>query len=294
MDLENKLTAPKFCRKLSLRKDQRSALIVQEVEDFLPHRTTLYEAGRIQELAHDTSLGFVRDRFLSSGPASCVVHLKEDIEVIIHDIDTPKKLSIEDKRYGQNAEIAESLAALAPMQIEEANKAAEAVYLRHNAVFTDPYQYVDPREEPLNFITGSEAELRARIADLFHAFPKIFETVPEPRFFVYTGFDRTEAAFNAHASHHGHKWNAENYFLSLARQIIRENTPQGFCYRSRTGGLERRGEFQKDALVLTVVPGTPSPKQVQAARDKISAFFSRYGLTLNPEIFEGFPFQEAS
>jgi hypothetical protein len=57
--------------------------------------------------------------------------------------------------------------------------------------------------------------LRARITDLFHAIPKIFDAVPEPRVFVHTEFDETPASFNVHLLHNSHRWQAESYLLSL-------------------------------------------------------------------------------
>lgn len=293
MDLKQTLTAPKFCRKVSIRKGDKSVLVEQMVEDFMPNRTTLREAGRTLEIEHHLSLGQIRDQYLSPGSASCNVHLKDDLEIVFLDLDAPEKLKILDQRYGQQVEVVEKIASLASLQIEQAVKATEDVYLRNSGAFSDPYQYEDSRTEPVSFRTGSEAELRARITDLFHAFPKIFEVVPEPRVFVYTEFDETPASFNVHLSHNGHSWEAESYLLSLVKQIVRESTPRGCCYRSKTGLLERRSDFHKDSLFVTIAPTAPTPEQIQKSRQNTSALFEKYRLTLNPELFEQNPLKSS-
>jgi len=73
------------------------------------------------------------------------------------------------------------------------------------------------------------------------------------------------------------------------KPITRENTPSGYCSRNGTGALERRSNFHKDSLFLTITPETPTHEQVQKARQNTTARFEKYGLTLNPEIFEQNP-----
>jgi len=289
MDLEQTLTAPKFWRKISIRRGEKVVHVEQLVEDYTPSRTTLRESTQTSEIEHHLTLGQIRDRYLSPGPASCTVHLKEDLEIVFLDLEVPEKLKILDERYGQQAEVAEKVTSLGLLQIEEAVKTAEAVYLRNSGAFSDPYQHEDPRIEPVTFRTGSEAELRARITELFHAFPKIFEAVPEPRVFVYTEFNETPASFNVHLSHNSHRWQAQEYMLSLLRQIVRENTPRGLCYRSGTGRLERRSDFHKDALFIAITPTAPTQEQIQQARRNTTAAFEKYQLILNPELFEQNP-----
>jgi hypothetical protein len=292
MDLEQKLTAPTFWRKISIQRGDEIVRVEQLVEDFMPSRTIL-RGSPPREIEHRLTLGQMRDQKLSPGPAHCTVHLKDDLDVIFADLDAPQQTKILDRRYGQEAEASERISSLAAMQIEEAVKAAEDVYLRNSGAFCDPYQYEDPRTEPISFKTGSEVELRARITDLFHAFPKIFEVVPEPRVFIYTELDEKPAAFNVHLSHHRRHWEAESYLLSLIKQVVRENTPRGYCYRSRTGRLERKSDFHKDALFVTIVLTAPRPDQIQEARRNTSGLFEKYGLTLNPELFEQNPVQAA-
>jgi hypothetical protein len=175
------------------------------------------------------------------------------------------------------------------MQIEGVVQTAEEAYLKNNASFSDPYQREDPRIAPIVFKTGSEEALRLQLTDLLHAFPKIFDVVPEPRVFVHTEFDNHPASFNIHLYHQGQTWQAENFFLALVKPIIRENTPSGYCYRNGTGTLERRSEFRKDSLFLSIEPEVPTQEQVQKARQNTIAKFELYGLTLNPEIFEQNP-----
>ena len=289
MDLEQTLTAPKFWRKISIRRGGKVVHVEQLVEDYMPSRTTLREATQTSEIEHHLTLGQMRDRYLSPGPASCTVHLKEDLEIVFLDLDAPEKLRILDGRYGQQAEVADKIASLGLLQIEGAVKTAEEVYLGNSGAFSDPYQYEDSRIEPVTFRTGSEAELRARITELFHAFPKVFEAVPEPRVFVYTEFNENPAAFKVHLSHNCQHWTAENYLLSLVKQIVRENTPRGYCYRSGTGRLERRSDFHKDSLFIAIAPTAPTAQQIQQARQNTSAAFEKYRLTLNPELFEQTP-----
>jgi hypothetical protein len=293
MDLEQILTTPKFSRKISIRTGDKVVLVEQMVEDFMPSRTTLRVADETRAIEHNLTIGQIRDQYLSTGRASCTVHLKDDLEIVFLDLDAPEKLKILDQRYRQQAEVVEAISPLAPLQIEHAVKAAEDVYLRNSDAFSDPYQYEDPRIEPVSFTTGSEAELHARITELFHAFPKIFEAVPEPRVFVYTEFNDHPAAFNVHLSHNCYSWQAESYLLSLVKQIVRENTPRGYCYRSGTGGLERRSDFHKDALFVTIAPTAPTPEQIQKARQNTSALFEKYQLTLSPELFEQTPLKNS-
>lgn len=293
MDLEEKLTAPKFWRKISIQIDNKVVQVEQWVDDFMPSRTTLRNAERTEEIEHHLTLGQIRDKYLSGGSASSTVHLKDDLEIFFPELDAPENLKIFDRRYGQQAEVAEKIASPALLQIEQAVKAAEDVYLRNNGAFSNPYQYEDPRIEPVTFTTGSEAELRARITDLFHAFPKIFDAVPEPRVFVYTEFNENPAAFKVHLSHNGHSWQPESYLLSLVKQIVRENTPRGYCYRSKTGLLERRSDFHKDSLLVTIAPTAPTPEQIQNARQNTSGLFEKYRLTLNPELFEQDPLKSS-
>lgn len=292
MDLEQTLTAPTFWRKISIRRGDRIVRVEQLVEDFMPSRTIL-QGSPAHEIDHHLTLGQMRDQKLSHGPASCTVHLKDDLDVVFSDLDAPEKLKILDTRYGQEAEAAVRIASIAAMQVEEAVKTAEDAYLLNSGGFSDPYQYEDPRVEPVSFKTGSEAELRARITDLFHAFPKIFDAVAEPRVFVYTEFDEKPAAFNVHLSRNGRHWQAESYLLSLIKQTVRENTPRGYCYRSGTGRLERKSDFHKDALFIAIVLKAPTPEQIPQARRNTSALFEKYGLTLNPELFEQNPLKAA-
>ena len=292
MDLEHTLTAPTFWRKISLQRGDRIVRVEQLVEDFMPSRTIL-KGSPPREIEHNLTLGQMRDRKFTSGPAACVVHLKDDLDVVFADLDAPQKLTILDRRYGQEAEVVEKAAPLAVMQIEEAVKAAEEVYLRNSGAFSDPYQYEDARSEPISFKNGSETELRARITDLFHAFPKIFETVPQPRVFVYTEFDDKPAAINIRVLHNGSHWQVESYFLSLLKQIVRENTPRGYCYRSDTGQLERKSDFRKDALFITIAPTAPRLEQISAARRNTYGLFEKYGLDLKAELFDQNPLKAA-
>lgn len=292
MDLEHTLTAPTFWRKISLQRGDKIVRVEQLVEDFMPSRTIL-QGSPSREVEHHLTLGQMRDQKFSPGPATCTVHLKEDLDVVFADLDAPQRLKILDRRYGQETEVAEKAASMTAMRIEEAVNAAEEAYLRNSGAFSDPYQYEDARSEPVSFKTGSDAELRARITDLFHAFPKIFETVPEPRVFVYTEFDETPAAFNVHLSQKGSHWQVETYFLSLLKQIVRENTPRGYCYRSSTGQLERKSDFHKDALFIAIVLTAPTSEQIPQARRNTAGLFEKYGLTLNPELFDQNPLKAA-
>ncbi len=258
----------------------------------MPSRTIL-QGSPSREVEHHLTLGQMRDQKFSPGPATCTVHLKEDLDVVFADLDAPQWLKILDRRYGQETEIAEKAASMTAMRIEEAVKAAEEAYLRNSRAFSDPYQYEDARSEPVSFKTGSEVELRARITDLFHAFPKIFETVPEPRVFVYTEFDEIPAAFNVHLSHKESRWQVENYFLSLLKQVVRENTPRGYCYQSGKGQLERKSDFRKAALLIAIALTAPKPEQIPAARRNTYGLFEKYGLTLKAELFDQNPLKAA-
>lgn len=283
------IEAPKFWRKVSLQQGERVILLEQLVEDFAASRTTVRDEGKRSDIEPDLTLGRIREKHLPPGAASCLVHLKDDLEVIFLDIDAPGKLKIHDRRYQQECEINEHIGSLAGMQIEEAVNTAEEAYLKNNTPFSDPYQREDPRTAPIAFKTGSEEALRAQLTDLLHAFPKIFEVVPEPRVFVHTEFDSRPASFNIHLYHRGETWQAENFFLALVKPIIRENTPSGYCYRNGSGTLERRSDFQKDSLFLCIEPEGPNQEQVQKARQNTTARFEKYGLALNPEIFEQNP-----
>lgn len=292
MDLEQTLTAPTFWRKISIQRGDTIVRVEQLVEDFMPSRTIL-QGSPAHEIDHHLTLGQMRDQKLSHGPASCTVHLKDDLNLVFSDLDAPQKLTIFDTWYREEAEATERIPSLAAMQIEAAVKTAEDAYVRNSGPFSDPYQYEDSRTEPVSFKTGSEAELRARIADLFHAFPKIFDAVPEPRVFVYTEFDEKPAAFNIHLSRNGRHWQVESYLLSLVKQIVRENTPRGYCYRSHTGRLERKSDFHKDALFIAIVLTAPTPEEIPQARRNTAGLFEKYGLELNAELFEQNPLTPA-
>jgi len=292
-NMENRLRepieAPTFWRKLSLQQGEKVILVEQLVEDFAPSRTTVREEGKRSDIEPHLTLGSIREKHLPPGAATCIVHLKEDVDIIFPDMDAPGKLKIHDHRYRQEFEVNEQLVSLAEIQIEGALQTAEEVYLRNNAPFSDPYEREDPRTVPIAFQTGSEEALRSQLTELLHAFPKIFEAVPEPRLFVHTEFDSHPASFNIHLYHRGQTWQAENFFLALVKPIIRENTPSGYCYRNGTGAIERRSDFHKDSLFLSIAPETPTQEQVQKARQNTTARFEKYGLTLNPEIFEQNP-----
>lgn len=283
------IEAPKFWRKVSLQQGEKNIQIEQFVEDFAPSRTTVKAEGQTSQIEHGLTLGCIREKHLPPGSATCTVHLKDDLDIIFPDMGAAGKLRIRDRRYQQEAEVAEHIGSLAEMQIEEAVKAAEEAYLKNNASFTDPYQREDSRVVPITFKTGSEEALCSQLTALLHSFPKIFELVPGPRVFVYTEFNEQPASFNIHLWHQGQTWKAEDFFLSMVKPIIRENTPTGHCYRNGTGELERVSEFDKDSLLLTIAPDPPTPEQVQKARQHITTKFDRYGLTLNPEIFQQNP-----
>jgi len=287
--LREPIEAPRFWRKISLQQGDKLIIVEQLVEDFAPSRTTLQDGGKRSDVEPDVTLRSIRQRYLAPGAASCTVHLKEDLDIIFADLDDPTKLKIRDRRYQQEYDVNAETGALADMQIEGAVNTAEEAYLKNNTAFGDPYQRADPRTVPIAFKTGSEAALRLELTELLHSFPKIFEVVPEPRVFVHTEFDNHPASFNIHLFHRGQTWQAENYFLSLVKPLIRENTPSGYCYRNGTGTLERRSEFRKDSLFLSIEPGVPTPEQVQMARQNTTARFEKFGLTLNPQIFEQNP-----
>lgn len=289
MDLRPTLTAPKIWRKITIKRAEAAIRVEQELEDFMPRRTVLLGA-QVQEIEPHLSLGQIRDRFLGAGPATCTVHLKEDLEVIFLNLDSSAGLKISDQRYGEQITSGEAVC-LGSLQIQEAVAAAETIYLQHTQSFSDPYQCEDPRKEPVTFKTGSEAALRSQITDLFHSFPRIFDKIPEPRIFVYTEFEASPASFNIHLAHAEQQWQPENYLLSLLKQIVRENTPCGYCYRSRSGQLERRSAFQKDALFLSVALAAPTREQITQARQNTSAVFQKYRLQLNNELFDQNPFQ---
>ena len=292
-NMENRLRepieAPTFWRKLSLQQGEKVILVEQLVEDFAPSRTAVREGGKRSDIEPHLTLGSIREKHLPPGAATCIVHLKEDVDIIFSDMDAAGKLKIHDHRYRQEFEVNEQLVSLADMQIEGVLQKAEEAYLKNNGRFSDPYQREDPRTVPIAFQTGSEEALRSQLTELLHAFPKIFEAVPEPRVFVHTEFDSHPASFNIHLFHRGQTWQAENFFLALVKPIIRENTPSGYCYRNGTGALERRSDFHKDSLFLSIAPETPTQEQVHKARQNTTARFEKYGLTLNPEIFEQNP-----
>jgi len=287
--LREPIEAPTFWRKLSLQQGKKVIRVEQLVEDFAPSRTTVREEGKGSDIKPDLTLGSIREQHLPPGAATCIVHLKEDVDIVFPDMDAPGKLKIHDRRYQQEFEVNEPIVSLADLQIEGVLQAAEEAYLKNNGPFSDPYQREDPRIVPIAFKTGSEEALRSQLTDLLHAFPKIFEAVPEPRLFVHTEFDRQPASFNIHLYHRGQTWQAENFFLALVKPIIRENTSSGCCYRNGTGELERRSDFHKDSLFLSIEPETPTQEQVQRARQNTTARFEKYRLTLNPEIFEQNP-----
>jgi hypothetical protein len=287
--LREPIEAPTFWRKVSLQQGKKVVQVEQLVEDFAPSRTTVREEGKASDIKPDLTLGAIREKHLPPGAATCIVHLKEDVDIVFPDMDAPGKLKLHDRRYQQEFEANEHIASLAGMQIEDVLQTAEEAYLKNNAPFSNPYQREDPRIVPIAFETGSEEALRSQLTDLLHAFPKIFEAVPEPRVFVHTEFDSHPASFNIHLYHRGQIWQAENPFLALVELIIRGNTPSGYCYRNGTGALERRSEFHKDSLFLSIEPETPTQEQVRQARQNAAASFAKYGLTLNPDIFEHNP-----
>lgn len=258
----------------------------------MPRRTVLLGAPE-KEIEPHLSLGQIRDRFLGAGPAACTVHLKEDLEVVFLNLDGSAGLKIADQRYREQITSGATIC-LGTLQIHEAVAAAERIYLEHTHSFSDPYQCEDTRKEPVTFKTGSEAGLRSQITDLFYSFPKIFETIPEPRIFVYTEFEASPACFNIHLAHADQQWQPENYLLSLLKQIVRENTPCGYCYKSRSGQLERRSDFQKDSLFLSVALAPPTRDQITRARENTSAVFQKYRLQLNNELFDQNPLQSSS
>jgi hypothetical protein len=287
--LREPIEAPTFWRKVSLQQGKKVIRVEQLVEDFAPSRTTVREEGKTSDIEPDLTLGSIRGKYLPPGAATCIVHLKADLDIVFPDMDAPGKLRIHDHRYQQEFEVNEHIVSLADMKIEGVLQTAEEAYLKNNTLFSDPYQREDPRIVPIAFKTGSEEALRSQLTDLLHAFPKIFEAVPEPRVFVHTEFDSHPASFNIHLYHRGQIWQAENPFLALVELIIRENTPSGYCYRNGTGALERRSEFHKDSLFLSIEAETPTQEQVRQARQNTTASFAKYGLTLNPEIFEHNP-----
>ena len=287
--LKTPVQAPKFWRKVSLKQRDKVILIEQFVEDFAPSRTIVREGRKKADIEPVSTLGSIRQKHLPAGTVTCTVHLKDDLDVVFPDMDAPGTISLHDLRYQQQSEVHEAVSSLADLQIQCVFNLAEEVYLKHTAPFSDPYQREDARTAPVTFKTGSEEALRAQLTDLLHAFPKIFEAVPEPRVFVYTEFDSHSASCNIHLYHRGETWQVENYFLSLLKPIVRENTPAGYCFRNGSGALERRSEFHKDSLILSIEPRAPTPEQVQKARQNTTAKFEKYGLALNPEIFEQNP-----
>ena len=176
--LREPVEAPKFWRKLSLQQGKKVILVEQFVEDFAPSRTTVREEGSRIDIEPDMTLGSIREKHLPPGAATCIVHFRDDVDIIFPDMDAPGKLKIHDHRSQQEFEATEHIVPLADMQIEGVVQTAEEAYLKNNAPFSDPYQREDPRVVPIAFKTGSEEALRSQLTDLLHAFPKIFEAVP--------------------------------------------------------------------------------------------------------------------
>ena len=287
--LKTPVEAPKFWRRVSLKQGDKVILIEQFVEDFAPSRTLIREGGKKTDIEPVSTLGSIREKHLPSGAAACVVHLKDDLDVVFPDMDVPGTIKLHDCRYQQEFEIHEVVGSLANLQIEGVVNISEEVYLKNSGPFSDPYQREDIHAIPVTFKNGSEEALRSQLTDLFHAFPRIFDSVPEPRIFVYTEYDDHPASFNLQLYHRGETWQVESYFHSLVKPIIRENTPSGYRYRNGSGSLERRSEFHKDALLLSIEPTAPTAEEIQRARQNTTAKFETYGLTLNPQIFEQNP-----
>src|SRR5579859_7773726 len=166
--LREPIEAPRFWRKVSLQQGKKVILVEQLVEDFAPSRTTVLEGGKRSDIEPHLTLGSIREKYLPRGAAACIVHLKEDVDIIFPDMDVPGKLKIHDHRYRQEFEVNEQIVSLADMQIEGVLLKAEEAYLKNNAPFSDPYQSEDPRTAPIAFKTGSEEALRSQLTELLH------------------------------------------------------------------------------------------------------------------------------
>src|SRR6266568_1825208 len=79
-------------------------------------------------------------KLLPPGAATCIVHFRDDVDIIFPDMDAPGKLKIHDHRSQQEFEVNEHVVSLADMQIEGVVQTAEEAYLKNNAPFSDPYQ----------------------------------------------------------------------------------------------------------------------------------------------------------
>lgn len=255
----------------------------------MPSRSVVKIRDKEFEVRHDSTPKKLRDQYLPEKEVDCVVHLARDLDVVFQKIFARGPVRLMDRCYQEQADINEPAPPVENLEAEPLMGLAEKTYLRHNSRFRDPYQQEDSRVEPLRFEKGSSDDLTAGITDLFQAFPTIFEKVPEPRVFVYSKFDRTPASATTHLWENGRLWQPGEFFMKLLTQIVFENTPVGCRYVSGTEGLARRSQFKRESIVIPVIASRPSLQEVTIARREVESRFSKYGLILNPRMFDQLP-----
>jgi len=255
----------------------------------MPSRSLVKIRDKEFEVGHDSTPKQLRDNYLPEKEVDCVVHLARDLDVIFQRIFARGPIRLVDRCYQEPADINEEPPPVENLEAEPLIGLAEKTYLRNNSRFPDPYQHEDARVEPLGFEKGSSDDLTAGITDLFQAFPTIFEKISEPRVFVYSKFDKTPASVNAHLWENGRLWQAGEFFMKLLTQIVFENTPVGYRYASGTEGLARRSQFKREPLMIPIIPSRPSLQEVTIARRQVESRFNKYGLVLNPRMFDQLP-----
>src|ERR1035438_2059891 len=133
--LREPIKAPMFWRKVSLQQGKKVILVEQLVEDFAPSRTTVREEGKRSEIEPNLTLGSIREKHMPPGAATCIVHLKEDVDIIFPDMNAPGKFKIHDHRYQQEFEVNEHIVSLAGMQIEGVVQTGKRLPEKQHAFF---------------------------------------------------------------------------------------------------------------------------------------------------------------
>jgi hypothetical protein len=285
----NTISAPTFWRSYTLNAEGGALQFSQLVEEFMPSRSLVKIRDKEFEVRHDSTPRQLRDAYLPEREVDCVVHLARDLDVIFQRIFAHGPVRLVDRCYQEQADLNEEAPSVENLEAEPLMGLTEKTYLRNNNRFQDPYQHEDPRVEPLRFEKGSSEDLAAGITDLFQAFPSIFDKIPEPRVFVYSKFDNTPASANAHLWENGRLWQTGEFFMKLLTQIVFENTPVGCRYASGTEGLARRSQFKRESILIPVIPSRPSLQEVTIARREVESRFNKYGLILNPRMFDQLP-----
>jgi hypothetical protein len=264
-------------RVLLLHGSSKTIVLEQKVEDHWPRGSTV-RIGSRKLTVPDGSRIFEAGQMLGEPLVSCTVRFMPDVEISFHPGKTEAPV-IRDAKLNESVPAGREMEGLENMDTTTLWIMLDALYQESSQFFSDPYQYIDTREQKLHFTSGSEQGLTAGITWLLHAFPKLYQRalasedrLNKPTIEIYSAYDHKRPGFNIELWNPDVLWRCVPEFQDLLYGVVEKNTPTGFRFRNPKNWpcLVRRSRFIKDAIPIPICPDVPSDDQIEVARERLA------------------------